>query len=165
MCSKIGECRVSLHEILEVKIEDYFPLTNDKGEELGRIFLSIYTQANTHNISVNRSEMGPPGRAWMENSMQVPHLGRIERSYDASPPDDVPDEDEPRDEEKLQLQKIQEELKEQNNSTRVCNDSIAFKHQEDKIRKSLEQIRHSQGVIKKQKSDLKQTQDGNFRFQ
>jgi len=36
---------------------------------------------------------------------------------------------------------------------------IAFKQQEEKIKKSIEQIAQNKAVLKKQKQDLKQTQD------
>lgn len=117
MRRKIGECVVNLHQILDVQIANCFPLRNGKREQTGTILFVVCVQENLHNSTGNRSEMGV-NRTLMESSMhmqsqlsQMSHLGRIDKSCDFQGPDQYDEENE-----KLQLQMIRQELKEQNQS-------------------------------------------------
>jgi len=120
---KIGECRVNLHNTLpEVEIPNRFPLYGPKREQTGTLcfilskseymspsivnpnrtmlFDSTNNNANIH-MQTNSSQMS--------QQMLVPHLGRIDKSYDFSGNDPSFEcEDE-----RTQLQIIQQELTEQ----------------------------------------------------
>jgi len=99
-----------------------------KQEQTGLILFSIFAQENVQPI-VNKSEIAS-NHTFADNSLHVQsHLGRIERSYDFATAD--PEEED----EKVQLQLIQQELREQNNSKKRCiirHNSLQTTRRQDK---------------------------------